>query len=230
MIDRSGQIYGTWKVIERDRNPKSKSHETFWKCECQRCGNIASVRKTDLDRKPKSCNKCKGWELRSFKIGDRYGYLTIVGVAKPHGNKTYVTCQCDCGKIVDVYLEHLKGHNHSRTISCGCATMSAGELTIKRILDNNDVIYEQQYIISDFSQFAPFDFAIFDEQHNLLKLIEFDGEQHYHPVEHFGGQEKYDRQVEVDSRKNKYCQEHNIKLQRIPYYDIDRITIDMLMS
>lgn len=60
MKDYTNQIHGCWKVLERDKNPKSKSHETFWLCECQNCGAIKSVRKTDLDKNPRSCNNCKG--------------------------------------------------------------------------------------------------------------------------------------------------------------------------
>ena len=59
--DYSGQIHGCWKVIERDKNPKSKSHEIFWICKCLSCGKISSVRKSVLDKNPKniiymSCN------------------------------------------------------------------------------------------------------------------------------------------------------------------------------
>lgn len=75
MKDYTNQIHGCWKVLERDKNPKSKSHETFWLCECQNCGAIKSVRKTDLDKNPRSCNNCKGQLTKSWQIGDRYGLL-----------------------------------------------------------------------------------------------------------------------------------------------------------
>ena len=87
--DYTGKICGCWKVIERDMHPKSKSHETFWIAECQNCGNIASVRKTDLDREPSSCNNCKGdfsaiKNIKKYNIqpGDQFGYLTVL--EKPH--------------------------------------------------------------------------------------------------------------------------------------------------
>lgn len=112
--DYTGKIYGCWKVLERDKNPKSKSHETFWISECQNCGNIASVRKTDLDKNPSSCNKCKGEaisnKLRSYSIGERYGLLTIIDKAPADGHHTRVLVQCDCGsEPFMVRLEHLKG-------------------------------------------------------------------------------------------------------------------------
>ena len=77
--DFTGQTCGCWKVIERDMNPTSKSHETFWKCICTRCGTSASVRKTDLDRKPLACNKCKGEFISETmrKMITVYGKLEI---------------------------------------------------------------------------------------------------------------------------------------------------------
>lgn len=229
--DMTGKICGCWKVIERDKNPTSKSHETFWKCECQRCQTIVSVRKCDLKKEPKSCNNCKGWGSRSYKIGERYGLLTIIGEGSFRGNHTYVKCQCDCGNIIEVRLEHLKGQGRKgRTISCGCASISSGELKIKELLEDNNINFRYQYIISDFSKFMPFDFAIMDKNNNVIKLIEFDGEQYYSPVDFFGGEEKFQLQKERDCRRDKYCEEHNIPLLRVSYLDYDKINIDMLIS
>lgn len=229
--DYTGEIYGCWEVIERDFNPISKSHETFWKCKCKNCGNESSVRKTDLDKNPEHCNNCKGKEYRTWKIGDRYGFLTIVDKGTPHSYHTYVKVKCDCGKgPFEVRLEHLKGQYHAKTISCGCQSISAGEYLIKKILDDNNIIYEQQYRIKDFNIYAPFDFAILNEKGELIKLIEFDGEQHFKPVEFFGGEEKFKIQQDRDKRKTEYCNAHHIFLHRIPYYDIDKINLEMLLS
>lgn len=239
--DFTGEIHGCWKVIERDKNPKSKSHATFWISECQNCGNIASVRKEDLDKNPRSCNKCKGdiiskifddKGLRSWKIGDKYGLLTIIGKGTSKSNHTYVKVQCDCGsEPFEVRLEHLKGQNcRGKTISCGCSSKSSGEIKIARILKENNVIFEEQYRISDFSKFALFDFAIFDRQHNLIKLIEYDGEQHFKPIDFFGGEEKFKQQQENDRRKDSYCLKNGIKLTRISYADYDNINLEMLLS
>lgn len=142
MKDYTNQIHGCWKVLERDKNPKSKSHETFWLCECQNCGAIKSVRKTDLDKNPRSCNNCKGQLTKSWQIGDRYGLLQIIGKGTPQGNHTRVLVQCDCGSApFEVRLEHLKGQNHSHTISCGCLSKSSGELKIEQCLQDYNTIY-----------------------------------------------------------------------------------------
>lgn len=47
--------------------------------------------------------------------------------------------------------------------------------------------------------------------------IEYDGKQHYKPIEYFGGISKFKQQQKNDRAKNQYCNDHNIKLVRIPY-------------
>ena len=75
-----------------------------------------------------------------------------------------------------------------------------------------------------------FDFAILDDNGNVIKLIEYDGEQHFKPIEKWGGEEKFLIQKERDERKNQYCKENNLNLLRIPYYDFDKITLNYLLS
>ncbi len=48
-------------------------------------------------------------------------------------------------------------------------------------------------------------------------IVEYDGKQHYEPVKIWGGEERFKKQQENDEIKNKYCEEHNIKIIRIPY-------------
>lgn len=108
--------------------------------------------------------------------------------------------------------------------------MSSGEIKIKRILEENKINFRYQYVIPELSKFMAFDFAIMDDNNNLIKLIEFDGEQHFYSVDIFGGEETFKIQQERDSKKNIYCKENNITLLRIPYTDYDKINIDLLLS
>lgn len=48
-------------------------------------------------------------------------------------------------------------------------------------------------------------------------LIEYNGRQHYEPVESFGGQKEFDRQVESDSAKKWYAKDRKIPLISISY-------------
>jgi very-short-patch-repair endonuclease len=88
---------------------------------------------------------------------------------------------------------------------------------IKKYLDKNDISYKHQHFF-DYSG-LPFDFYL----PKYRMIIEFDGKQHYEPIEHFGGIESYERLKINDRIKNDYCEENFIDLIRIRYDQIDRI-------
>lgn len=239
--DYTNQICGCWKVIERDLYPNSKSHDTFWKCECLNCGNITSVRKTNLDKNPSSCNKCKGkiisQTMRStdpsvWQIGDRYGILTIVGKGTRHNHHTYVQVQCDCGSDpFEVRLEHLKGNKNGRTISCGCLSESSGELKIRTILEQNNINFQKEYkVLTEDNKVMYFDFVIFNKENQIIKMIEYNGIQHFQPVDYWGGEKAFLNQKERDNRKIKYCNKNNILLQQIKYNEYDNINLELLLK
>ena len=58
-----------------------------------------------------------------------------------------------------------------------------------------------------------FDFYI--PKNNIC--IEYQGKQHYEPIEYFGGSEKFNYQLIRDKIKNDYCLKNNIHLIIIKY-------------
>lgn len=68
-----------------------------------------------------------------------------------------------------------------------------------------------------------FDFVILDDENNIIKFIELDGEQHYKPVDYFGGLEKFNKVVINDNIKNKWCLDNGYELLRI---NISKCTTD----
>lgn len=96
--------------------------------------------------------------------------------------------------------------------------ISYGEHEIKTWLEMKLISFEFQFIFPGLKK-RPFDFYI--PSKNIA--IEFDGEQHYRPVEYFGGVDKYNKQIKRDKQKTNYCSENNIELIRIPYWQFDEI-------
>lgn len=226
-----GQIFenSKLKVLERDKNPPFKTHETGYKCQCLICGDIKTYRKSAIEKGP-GCLKCAGIKVgrgnRDWEIGQKFGFIEILGKGEKTG---HVVGRCECGTIREFKLSHLKGLYHSRTISCGCKQKSSGEKKIEDILQSNNIKFQAQYKILDFSPYASFDFAILNDEGKVVRLIEFDGQQHFEAIEIFGGEEKFKLQQERDARKNQYCKEHNLDLLRIPYYDYDKIDLQLLI-
>ena len=115
------------------------------------------------------------------------------------------------------------------TQSCGCISSSIGETNIQTILKENNIEYKKEYCIKEIGNLR-FDFAII-ENDAIVRLIEFDGIQHYHDRSGVWNREdSLERRQERDNRKNRWAIDNNIPLVRIPYWERDKITLEMLMD
>ena len=52
---------------------------------------------------------------------------------------------------------------------------------------------------------------------SLMTAIEYQGIQHYHPVEFFGGEEALEQRKELDLQKRQLCRDNNVRLIEWPY-------------
>lgn len=91
---------------------------------------------------------------------------------KNDGTHRFWLCQCDCGRQIVVNGTHLRNGNARH---CGCET-SAGEALIRDILTENSINFKTQFTFPDLlgkdKQRLRFDFAVLDENNNLIYLIE----------------------------------------------------------
>lgn len=163
--------------------------------------------------------------------GKTFGYLYVIKKSDKSGRKLYWDCQCICGKYVTEVGDHLRQGN---VTSCGCLK-SKGEQKIFNILKSNNINFITQYtfenLISEYNNLKyKFDFAILDNNNNLKYLIEFDGIQHFEPTGGWATKENFIRNQKNDEIRNKYTLEHNIPLVRIPYWERDNITLEMIMG
>ena len=222
-----GQRFGHLTVIED--TGKRLHRSIIWKCKCD-CGNEHEVTSNNLNGgRVHSCGKqdCPYHKTYDNLKGQKFGLLTaLYPTTMKDGSHMYWMCQCECGNQHEVSSNRLK---NGSTQSCGCISTSIGEINIKKILEDNNISYAEQYTFSDLKNIKPlrFDFAIF-ENNKLVRLIEFDGIQHFKEQEYFthGLTEIKNN----DIIKNKYCKDNNIPLVRIPYWERDKMTLDMLLG
>lgn len=106
-------------------------------------------------------------------------------------------------------------------------SISKGQDKIRDLLYFNNIPFIQEYNIKIDNQNRRFDFAIFDDN-GIKYFIEYDGEQHYKPVEQWGGEEQLKRTQQNDAQKNKWATEQHKPLIRIPYYKKDIKLEDIL--
>ena len=111
---------------------------------------------------------------------------------------------------------------------------SRGEIKIEDILRAEGLVFQEEFSFSDLysSNGRPlrFDFAVFDDDNNLMFLIEYQGIQHYEPKSKFGGYSGLRKQQYNDFLKREYCKKHNIILIAIPYTDYSIINYDYIMK
>lgn len=125
-----------------------------------------------------------------------------------------------CGNIINVRLEDF----FREKTSCKFCN---GFLPFKKIfnfLNNNKIKFKTEVCFSDcvFESNLRFDFQIFKDDGEFI-LLEYDGRQHFEPVDYFGGEEDFKLRVKRDKFKNLYCKEKGIKLIRIPYYEFNNL-------
>ena len=223
-----GQKYGLLTIIDIDLNNKKRGLQVICQCEC---GNIKTFTLSNLKSGgTKSCGCLRRRQSATNLVGQRFGKLVVIedsGLRRSNRGIIW-TCQCDCGKKINVpgtYL--LQGYTHS----CGCLKQSYGELTIEKLLKDNNILYKKEYVFSDL--FTPkggqprFDFAIFDTNNQLKYLIEYDGNTHdYSHVSGWNTPEKIQYQQQCDSIKTNYCIKKNIPLIRISYKSLDTLSIE----
>ena len=111
---------------------------------------------------------------------------------------------------------------------------SRGEIKIEEILESAGLIYQEEYsfpdLVSSSGRPLRFDFAVFEDNGDIDFLIEFNGIQHYEEKSKFGGAKGLYRQKYNDTQKKIYCQNHNIKLVIIPYWDEGIVDYDYIMK
>lgn len=102
-----------------------------------------------------------------------------------------------------------------RLSGCPYCASSKGEQYIKSVLEENDIMFVPQKRFDKCKDIRPLPFDFYLP--NQKVLIEYDGKQHYAPIEYFGGIEKYKSQVKRDSIKDSFAKDNGYTLLRIPY-------------
>lgn len=150
---------------------------------------------------------CKEWDCdKNDKSPYDYSYASHVKV----------WWKCCCGHSWEATIA-------SRTSGKNCPDCkeSHGEKEVQIWLEKHGVYFIHHHGFSDCKNKQLLEYDFYLPGYKLL--IEYDGEQHFHPIKHFGGQKKFDKALINDSIKTKYASDNNIELLRISYKDKDNI-------
>lgn len=228
-----GQRFSHLTVIEEvPKEQRRNKRKVEWRCQCD-CGNITTVITNYLTSgHTKSCG-CRRIEAAKENFtkdisGKIFNKLIALEPTEARGSDGSVVwkCQCECGNI------HYASTNsliNNAIGSCGCQR-SRGESKINTLLFENGINYQTQFWFKDLKdkKYLYFDFAIFNDDHTIKCLIEYQGIQHYHPEVLHGSWKSAPQ--EHDTMKKEYCQKNNITLIEIPYTDFDIIDWNYLKN
>lgn len=105
---------------------------------------------------------------------------------------------------------------------CPKCSRSKGEEFIEFVLNDLKIPFKSQYKIEYSERKFLIDYCII--KNNKIIFIEYNGRQHYEPIEYFGGQEAFEKQQYRDNLLKKYCEENDIVLleykYNIPFYKL----------
>ena len=150
-------------------------------------------------------------QVSAFELwGNEYSVLDIDKIKNKNGSKRILVKHNKCHFAYSVSL-----YNFLHGQGCPKCKTSHGERKVYNYLKNHDFVFQEQKIIQTENHTLKLDFYL--EEQGQKFAIEYNGIQHYEPVEFFGGESEFVKQQERDSEKKKYCQENNITLICIPY-------------
>ena len=118
-------------------------------------------------------------------------------------------------------------------IHCDCHQISSFQWIVNDILFKHNIKYQVEVSVEgvygvDNETPLRFDFGIYGEN-GIVAFIECQGEQHYKPVEKFGGERAFVIQQRNDEEKRKYAREKNIKLIEISYKEKKYETVEFIL-
>lgn len=141
-------------------------------------------------------------------------------------NKIILNCACG-NHFNTTFQTFVKGKRQCDECS---NVKSKYEITVEDWLNINNIKFINQYKFEDCRNILPLPFDFYLPDYNIL--IEVNGKQHYEPVKYWHGDTGFEEQKRRDSIKYAYCQNKNIRLIILPYWNFrkNKKYIDILQE
>ena len=165
------------------------------------------------------CPKCKFKKLKECQIKDNNWF--IEKAKEIHGDKydySKVNYTGALNKVIIICKKHgeFEQQAESHLQGCGCPQCNLNKEQNKLF----KVIFEKFPSLEVVQEYSPIwlgkqriDIAI----PSLNIGIEYDGRQHFIPIEKFGGELEFQKTIKRDKTKNELCKTNNFKLFRLRY-------------
>lgn len=197
-----------------------------------KCKDCGTLRTSSLNRilQYSKCEVCSGYRYNDKTFKEKLFLINpnieVLGKFINTGQLLEVKCK-KCGRVWNVKPSKLLEGTR-----CTCEHDSKGELLILKILESFNIKYIRQYKIEN-NKFSLQNKMFVDFYlPNYNTVIEYNGKQHYVPIEYFGGEIQFNKQQIRDEELRKYCKLNKINLIEIKYNlnekDIEKTIKDIL--
>lgn len=225
------------------------THEEYVKKVAEINKNIEVIDKY-VNTKTKILHKCKidgqEWYAMPTNIlkGTGCPKCSIEGSKKAHENyvKEIALINPDI-EVLDMYVNtrtkilhkcktcghkfYVKPNDFLHGIGCPKCNASHGERDIELYLIKHKIDYIPQHRFIGCRNKHPLPFDFYLPDYNVC--IEYNGKQHYEPIDYFGGKEMFNLIQQRDAIKTQYCKDNNIVLIKIKYNEnIEEVLDDFL--
>jgi hypothetical protein len=161
---------------------------------CQHCGGVKRKNLYEFIKQAKE------------KHGDKYDYSLVDYI----NTKTKVKILCPKhGEFNQLTNNHILGQG------CPICKESKGEKVVRNYLISNNLKFIKQKYFNDCKDIRPLPFDFYLPDYNVC--IEYDGIQHFKPIDIFGGEKGFNRVKKTDLIKTNYCLNNDIRLIRVNY-------------
>ena len=137
------------------------------------------------------------------KHGNKYSYPNLENEYKNNRSKITVVCPIH-GEFKQIAAKHLYGRG------CPYCNESHLEKEISLLLKENNIEFERQKSFDWLKLEKPLRLDFYLPKYDIA--IECQGEQHYEPIEHFGGEKEFLETVKRDEEKKNSCKTNGVKL------------------
>lgn len=185
------------------RCPKGHLHSISW------CGF----------QQGKRCPYCAGKKVDFITIKEtfeREGYILLTTEDEYINNITQLYFICP-----NNHKHHICWSDFQQGYRCVFCSSSKGEKRVEQYLSSLDMDFTTQKTFENCKHKNKLRFDFYIPILNLC--IEYDGEQHYKPIDYFGGEKDFKETQFRDQIKTQYCKDNNINLLRIPYWEFNNI-------
>lgn len=195
--------------------------DTYIKLRCKKHNHTFERQPTTVLRGRRICKYCNAEYLSEVQRKSEKGFQAEL---KEKHNGKIISLEKYINTHTRIWFKCLKCNEEFKTepnavlrvSGCPSCAESKGESEIRGYLISKGVDFDFQKTFPDCKRDRPLAFDFYVPSYNLL--IEYDGKQHFEPIEFFGGEEGFKDQIERDRIKNNYAKNKGINLIRVPYW------------